>query len=105
MVMLADAAVPCAGHLPEPAGMREELLALTLERPGAGDELAERLGRALAEAWREELACAGVPAAALLAAATGWSRELRLWVVGERRWQPTAESLFARVLRRAAHAA
>lgn len=102
MVMLAEAAVPCAEHLPEPAGLREELLEITLERPGAAGELAERLGQVLATAWREELACAGVSADALVAAARGWPRELRLWVVGERRWQPTAESLFGRALRRAA---
>jgi hypothetical protein len=105
MVMLADPALPCAERLPEPAGLREELLALALDRPGAGAEVAERLGRVLADEWREELACAGVPAEALLAAAAGWPRELRLWVVGERRWQPTAESLFARALRRMASAA
>ena len=104
MVMLADATVPCAERLPEPAGLREQLLALALECPGAAGEIAERLGSALADAWRDHLACAGVPPEALLAAAQGSPRELRLWVVGERRWRPTAESLFGRAVRRSAAA-
>jgi hypothetical protein len=84
-------------RLSEPSGLRHALA----RDPGAGD-LADRVASALASAWWEELAYAGVDLPALRVAAHGYTRELRLWVVGERRWAPTAEALFARAVRRRA---
>lgn len=83
-------------RLAEPAGLQR-----SLALDPAGD-VADRVASALAGAWWEELAYAGVDLPTLRAATHGYARELRLWVVGERRWAPTAEALFARAVRRRA---
>jgi hypothetical protein len=87
-----------AVRLAEPAGLRAELLSLAPSPPA----MAARAGEVLVREWAGELADAGVSAGTFHSATSGFARELWLWVAGERRWQPTAESLFARAVRRAA---
>jgi hypothetical protein len=84
-------------RLAEPAGLRAELLALAPSPPA----IAARAGEVLVGEWAGELADAGVSPDTFYTATSGFARELWLWVAGERRWQPTAESLFARAVRRA----
>ena len=91
------AAVP-----PEPAGLRASLQALALDHPAAAvGAAADRVAGALAEAAAGEVVCLCIGPAALRSAARSYKREIWLWVMGERRWEQTAESIVGRAARRA----
>ena len=94
--------MPPALRLREPAGLRDRLLDLLLEDRAAASEVAAVAGEAIAAAWSGDLRARGLDAGVLRAAVHGYVRELRLWVMGERRWEPTAEALLERAARRAA---
>jgi hypothetical protein len=92
--------MPAPTPLPEPAGLRDHLLELLLEDRAPAAEVAAVAGYAISAAWRDELRARAVDLGVLRAAVRGYVRELRLWAMGERRWQPTAEALLERAVRR-----
>ncbi len=63
--------------------------------PAAGD-----VGGLLWAAWGEVIAGAGMGRVAFDAIVDGYRRELWLWVIGERQWEPTIAGLAGRLVRR-----
>jgi hypothetical protein len=86
---------------PEPVELLEELRTVALADPGAVAGYAPaRVAAVLAGEGPAELTCLGIRPDALRVAAHSYRREIWLWVMGERRWGPTAESILGRAARR-----
>ena len=85
---------------PEPVELHRELrtglLAGQPFRPTAGAAVSELLWHR----WGPGLQAAGMDRLAFGAVVDGHRRELWLWVVGDRRWEPVVVGLAGRVLRR-----
>jgi hypothetical protein len=93
-----DLAVP-----PEPAGLRAWARALAESDPAAGRALVADGGwiaEPLWARWGSRLEAAGLDRAAFGRVVAGYSRELWLWVMGERTWAHCAGGLAGRVRRR-----
>ncbi len=98
--------VPVSGAVPpEPTELRDGLRALALDSPPATTtaaqlEAASQVAALLAAAVPTELEARGIEPETLGVAAASLRREIWLWVVGERRWAPTVESVIGRAARR-----
>lgn len=68
--------------------------------PAAVEELATALADAAAEAWGAALTTHNRDSLWLRQLVAGHRRELWLWLVGERRWEPVEAGLAGRVARR-----
>ena len=89
-------------HVPdEPAGRREAWRAAVLEGQGLAEVLAGPGGvaRWLWARW-SVLGSVGMDEEAVVAVATGYRRELWLWLVGDRDWQHCCAGLMGRIVRR-----
>lgn len=109
---MAESAFPPAGSVPpsppEPAGLRDRTLEGARKAPReTRAELArgEWLTDWLWTAWSAELEPAGIGRDALTREVGRWSRELWLWVTGERQWDEVSALVYGGVLRRAGQAA
>jgi hypothetical protein len=79
-------------------GLRDALLAGADWREGFSDDIC--IGLWLWERWRPALEPAGVDREAFIDVVMGYRRELWLWLVGERGWDPFVTGLAGRVARR-----
>jgi len=102
-------AFPSAGSVPpsppEPTELRHRTRSEAGEDPaGTRDRLAEGdwITGWLWTAWAPELEPAGVGRDQLRHEAGRWSRELWLWVMGERQWAEVCALVYGGLLRRAA---
>jgi hypothetical protein len=87
----------------EPADLRAETRALLENRPEEGSRVvgdAAFVADPLWDEWGKDLEDAGMSHERFLEIARGYSDELRLWVVGERRWDHCVAGLAGRVRRR-----
>lgn len=87
----------------EPVELKRQAREILEESPAEGMRLIEEdgpLSRKLWEFWGEELEAAGMGYERFLQVARGYSREIRLWAVGERPWEHCAAGLTGRLLRR-----
>jgi hypothetical protein len=90
----------------EPASDRARLYARACEAPSAaGVETATSLAAVLSLAWGDVLAAAGSRLEDLREVVAGARRETWLWVMGERNWSQTVETLAGRAARRLGSAA
>ena len=95
-----------AERLAEPAGLRDELYELALvDSALARREAAPRLGAWIVDSLAGEAdsgPCRSQLEVAIRAASASSTREIWLWVMGERRWEPTAAAMLGRAARRMA---
>lgn len=95
------------GSLPEvsfPEDLWQRVRAQILDRPDSWEELAgdgHWLANHLWPHWAAWLEPLGVTVEDLAGVVAGYSRELWLWLMGERTWAHTVDSLAGRTLRRA----
>ena len=85
---------------PEPAGLRVSWRAGLLDGEpwaAAGGEL---LVDHLWAAWSDHLEARRADRGFLADVVTGYRRELWLWMLGDRRWEPVIDALAGRVARR-----
>ena len=86
----------------EPEGMRvalrDALLAGVDWREGFSDDVC--IGVWLWDRWRAVLEPAGMDREAFVDVVVGYRRELWLWLMGERAWEPLVAGLAGRVARR-----
>lgn len=94
MPRLAEPVVPATAR--GPGGRRDV-------HPAAVEELVTTLADAAAETWGPALATHGRDALWLRRLVGTYRRELWLWLVGERRWDPVEAGLAGRVARRLPH--
>ncbi len=86
----------------EPGRLAGELHLLALDAPAmARDEMVVVLAARLWRTWRADLLPLGWSRARLTLELADYRRELWLWAIGERRWEPTIDALAGRVARRA----
>jgi hypothetical protein len=79
-------------------GLREILLAGGDPREGFSNDIC--LAVWLWESWRSSLEPAGFDREAFVDVVVSYGREIWLWIIGERRWEPCIEGLLGRVERR-----
>jgi hypothetical protein len=79
-------------------GLREILLAGGDPREGFSNDIC--LAVWLWESWRSSLEPEGLDREAFVDVVVSYGREIWLWIIGERRWQPCIEGLLGRVERR-----
>ena len=87
----------------EPAELRAEIRALLEDRPEEGTRVvgdAAFVADLLWEEWGEDLEGAGMSRERFHEISSGYSGELRLWVVGEQPWDHCVAGLAGRVRRR-----
>jgi len=93
---------PRLARLEEPEAMRDALREAVLAgadwREGFADDVC--VGVWIWEAWRAALEPAGMSREAFVDVVVGYRRELWLWLVGERGWEPFLAGLAGRVARR-----
>lgn len=88
------------GAVPEPADRRPALRRALLEAGRFTDEAGAELTDWLWAVWGSDLGAGGLDAAWLGQVVAGFRRELWLWAMGERRWEPLVDALAGRVARR-----
>jgi hypothetical protein len=89
-------------HLDEPVDIRIGLRQALLEGADWREDFSTdiSIGIFLWERWRPALEPAGMDREAFLDVATGYGREIWLWLMGERQWEELISGLAGRVNRR-----
>jgi hypothetical protein len=95
VALLADLRTPA-----EPDELRRLWRRSVLDGEPWEPAAASDVGSLLWEHWGRTLQAAGMDSEAFTAVLVGYRRELWLWMIGERQWEPAIAGLVGRVRRR-----